>query len=289
MKILLTGSNGFTGHHFRAVAGGAGHLVLPLKSNLTDKNAVSKEIAEIEPEAVVHLGAISFVGHGDSAAFYSVNVVGTTNLLNALGALPSKPSKVILASSANVYGNSEHSPITESVRPSPLNHYAASKLAMEHMASTYLNDLPIVITRPFNYTGPGQALNFVVPKLVDHFVRRAPAVELGNLHVEREFNDVRMVCEAYLALIEHGLPGETYNVCSGQPYSLGQLINTLQMLSGHSMEVRVNPAFVRANELHRLCGDPSKLTACVGPLNTYSLQDTLKSMLDAGTLSTNAA
>jgi nucleoside-diphosphate-sugar epimerase len=279
MKILLTGAAGFTGLFFRSAAEAAGHQVVALQADLTDKAAVAAEVLQAAPNVVVHLAAISFVRHADDTAFYGVNVVGTLNLLSALAALPIEPAKVLLASSANVYGNCDASPITEDQPPAPVNHYAMSKLAMEHMARTYLHRLPVVFTRPFNYTGPGQAPNFLIPKLVSHFARRAPAIELGNLHVEREFNDVRMVCDAYLGLLAHGVPGEVYNVCSGEPYTLQTVLDELQSITGHHLDVRVNPAFVRANEVHRLCGNPTKLLACVGPLRQPVLRQTLQTML----------
>jgi GDP-6-deoxy-D-talose 4-dehydrogenase len=279
MKILLTGAAGFTGVFFKTAAEACGHQVVALQANLTDKAAVAAEVLAVTPEAVVHLAAISFVGHADDTAFYGVNVVGTAHLLAVLAALPVKPNKVLLASSANIYGNCDASPITEAQAPAPVNHYAMSKLAMEHMAWTYLDRLPIVITRPFNYTGPGQAPQFLIPKLVSHFARKAEQIDLGNLHVEREFNDVRMVCDVYLALLAHGKPGEVYNVCSGQPYNLKHVVDTLIELTGHNMAIEVNPAFVRANEVHRLCGSPDKLLACTGPLNHYNLQGTLAWML----------
>jgi nucleoside-diphosphate-sugar epimerase len=280
MRILLTGAAGFTGLFFKSAAEAAGHQVVALQSDLTDKVAVATEVLEADPEAVVHLAAISFVGHADEMAFYGVNVAGTMNLLAALVALPVKPSKVLLASSANVYGNCDASPITEMQPTAPVNHYAMSKLAMEHLARTYLDRLPVLFSRPFNYTGPGQAPNFLIPKLVNHFAQRAPTIELGNLHVEREFNDVRMVCDAYLALLAHGLPGEVYNVCSGQPYNLQHVIGWLTEMTGHKMDVRVNPAYVRVNEVHRLCGSPEKLTACAGHMPVYTLTGTLKWMLE---------
>jgi nucleoside-diphosphate-sugar epimerase len=279
MKILLTGAAGFTGLFFKSAAEAAGHQVVALQADLTDKAAVAAEVLQAAPDALVHLAAISFVGHADDTAFYGVNVVGTMNLLAGLAALPVKPSKVLLASSANIYGNCDASPITEEQPAAPVNHYAMSKLAMEQMAWTYLDRLPIVITRPFNYTGPGQAPQFLIPKLVSHFARRALAIELGNLHVEREFNDVRMVCDAYLALLAHGLPGEVYNVCSGQPYTLQHVLGLLSEITGQTMDVQVNPAFVRANEVHRLCGSPDKLWACVGSLHKFNLGDTLNWML----------
>jgi nucleoside-diphosphate-sugar epimerase len=120
----------------------------------------------------------------------------------------------------------------------------------------------------------------LIPKLVSHFAQRAPAIELGNLNVEREFNDVRMVCDAYLALLTQGVSGEVYNVCSGQPYTLHHMIGLLSEMTGHTIDVHVNPAFVRANEVHRLCGSPNKLLAYTGGLPNYRLRDTLQWMLE---------
>lgn len=288
MKILLTGANGFTGRSFSQVATAAGHEIVALHSDLTAVEALRAEVLASVPDAVVHLAAISFVGHADEEAFYRVNVIGTMNLLAAVAALPRLPTRFLLASSANIYGNCKASPINETQAPAPVNHYAMSKLAMEHMAWTYLDRLPIVITRPFNYTGPGQAAHFLIPKLVSHFARCAAQIELGNLQVEREFNDVRMVCDAYLKLLDKGRPGEAYNVCSGQPYTLQHVIATLEQITNHHMDVQVNPAFVRANEVHRLCGNPSKLLATVGSLSNHTLAETLSWMLSAAEPSTQA-
>jgi nucleoside-diphosphate-sugar epimerase len=278
---LLTGADGFTGRHFVAATRAAGHEVFALQANLNDKDALKAEVAQVVPEAVVHLAAISFVGHADVNAFYSVNVIGTLNLLDALAALPQQPCSILLASSANVYGNCQQSPITEAQPPAPVNHYAMSKLAMEHMARTYLNRLPVFFVRPFNYTGPGQGTSFVIPKLVAHFAQQAQSVELGNLDVEREFNDVRFVSAAYLQLLRKAKPGEVYNICTGQPVTLKAVLALLSQISGHQLQVKVNPAFVRVNEIHRLCGSPAKLLATVGELASPPLADTLRWMLEA--------
>ena len=278
MRLLITGTAGFTGALFQRWAEEAGYAVFPLAADLTDKTAVLNEVLRIKPTSVVHLAAISFVAHADDTAFYAVNVVGTLNLLAALAALPAPPAKVLLSSSANVYGNCDSSPIAESQAPAPVNHYAMSKLAMEHMARTYADRLPIVITRPFNYTGVGQSPDFLIPKLVRCFSHRSARIQLGNTGVEREFNDVRMVCEAYLRLLTSGRPGETYNVCSGRAHSLQAVLETLTAITGHETTVEVNPALVRRNEVHRLCGNPAKLQHAVGLLPPYSLEDTLRWM-----------
>jgi nucleoside-diphosphate-sugar epimerase len=279
LRLLVTGADGFTGRHFVAAARTCGHDVLALQTNLNDKVALQAEVVQAAPQAVVHLAAISFVGHADASAFYNVNVIGTLNLLDALTALPQVPRSVLLASSANVYGNCEQSPITELQLAAPVNHYAMSKLAMEHMARTYADRLPLFFVRPFNYTGPGQDLSFVIPKLVAHFARRAEVVELGNLDVEREFNDVRFVCEAYLQLLDKATPGEVYNICTGQPVTLRAVLALLTDITGHQLQVKVNPAFVRQNEIHRLCGSPAKLVGAVGEIASPPLADTLRWML----------
>lgn len=280
-KILLTGAGGFTGQRFTEAAQQAGYEVHPLSADLTDAKAVATEVAAAAPGFVVHLAAISAVTHDDEEALYRVNLFGTMNLLKALVALPQAPKRVLLASSANIYGNADKSSIDESTNPAPVNHYAMSKLAMEFMSATFADRLPLLIVRPFNYTGVGHDTRFVIPKLVEHFAQRAAFIELGNLDVEREFNDVRTVCEAYLRLLQQGQPGHTYNVCSGRPVSLKSVIDALKHITGHDLQTKINSAFVRANEVNRLCGNPAKLEACIGPLQHPPLEETLRWMLSA--------
>lgn len=284
MKILVTGAKGFTGQHFSKLAIKAGFEVVALQANLNDVPALDQEIMAISPDWVIHFAGISFVASKDNEAFYRVHALGTSNLLNALLKLAKLPQKILLASSATIYGNSSNPFSTETQTPAPIDHYAMSKVAMEEMAKTYFDKLPIIIARPFNYTGPGQKENFLIPKLVKHFANKAPKIELGNLNVEREFNHVSMICDAYLALLQFGIPGETYNVCSGKARSLQDVVNALTRLTGHNLEISVNPDFIRANEVHRMCGDPKKLQALLADHQTKlsfpSLEDTLLAMLE---------
>ena len=283
MKLLVTGAYGFTGQHLCALATKSGYDVVRLKSDLMDRSSLAEEFILAKPDLVVHLGAVSFVGSPDKSSFYSVNVIGTTNLLDVISELPKTPDKVLLASSANVYGNCDICPISENVQPSPANHYAASKFAMEQLSRNYSSKVPIIITRPFNYTGRGQHVNFIVPKLVHHFTKKKDSVSLGNITVQREFNDVRMVCDLYLKLLKVGVPGEIYNVCSGDMYSLETVIETLSKLTGHFLTVNVEAEFVRQNELKLLCGDPSKVMELLKKnqitLKQLSLENTLQTML----------
>lgn len=281
MRILLTGTDGFTGRHFQHKAHSLGHEVIALKANLTDAAAVFSEVQAVLPSHVLHLAAVSAVTHADEEAFYRVNLFGTQNLLKALCSLPISPSKILLASSANVYGNALVSPVSEDYCPKPVNHYAISKLAMELMPTSFFQQLPIVIGRPFNYTGIWHDNRFVVSKIVEHFQKRTSLIELGNLDVLREYNDVCMVCQAYLDLLRLGQPGETYNIASGRAISLRTIISALEGITKHAINVEVNPAFVRANDIAILSGSPAKIEALLGPLNHPSLEDTLSWMVNS--------
>lgn len=285
--ILITGAKGFTGLYLQDAAKKLGLQVVALTSNLNDLPSLEKEVLTVKPDYVAHLAGISFVASKDHEAFYRVHALGSSNLLQALTKLEKAPKKVLLASSATVYGNSNNHLSEEGQILSPIDHYATSKVAMEEMAKTFFNRLPILIARPFNYTGVGQKGNFLIPKLVDHFAKRKPYIELGNLNIEREFNDVKMICDAYLKLLEFGNTNEIYNVCTGQARSLQFVMDTLKKITGHDIEIRVNPDFVRASEVHRMVGNPEKLNRLLSSnglsLQIPRLEDTFKSMLSAAT------
>ncbi len=278
MKTLITGSGGFTGRFLRDELLANGHEVIGLRSDLTDLSSLKAELTELQPDWVVHLAAIAFVGHGEPNDFYRVNLIGTRNLLEALAGCGKQPASVLLASSANVYGNSSEGVLTEESRPMPANDYAVSKLAMEHMARLWLDKLPIVIARPFNYTGVGQTESFLLPKIVSHFSRGAKTIELGNLDVWRDFSDVRAVVHAYRLLLEVSPIGEVVNVCSGNTYSLREVLAMMESIAGYTIEAKVNPAFVRSSEVKTLCGDPTKLRRLIGNWETPPLHETLSWM-----------
>jgi nucleoside-diphosphate-sugar epimerase len=149
---------------------------------------------------------------------------------------------------------------------------------MEYMAATWSERLPITLVRPFNYTGVGQSDAFLLPKIVAHFKRRAPLLELGNLDVERDFSDVRTVAECYRRLLDTP-PRRTFNVCSGVGHSLRDVLDLAAALTGHMPEVRVNPAFVRANEVRKLVGSNLALQQAIGPIAAPPLRETLAWML----------
>jgi len=212
MRTLVTGLRGFTGAYLQRELEAQGHSVVGLQSDLTDFSEVEAEVASIQPECVVHLAGVAFVGHGNANAFYQVNLIGTRNLLGALAEYAPDVKSVLLVSSANVYGNRSEGELSEKTIPDPVNDYGVSKLAMEKMAHLWVKHLPLFIVRPFNYTGVGQDSKFLIPKIVAHFREKRPVIELGNLDVWREFGDVRSVVENYRKLITACPVGDTFNI-----------------------------------------------------------------------------
>lgn len=296
-KVLITGITGFTGRYMAEELAANGYEVHGLSYRppsekrpvsvtalhccpLNHKEALRELLLQIRPRFVIHLAAVSFVAHDDVEAIYQANLLGTRHLLEALRPLSQDLGAVLLASSANVYGNTP-GPLDESSPLAPTNDYAVSKVAMEYLARLYREHLPLIIVRPFNYTGIGQAKHFLVPKIVAHTRRRAALIELGNLDVARDFCDVRQVVLAYRRLLEtQSAIGETLNVCSGKAYTLQYVLDQAAEISGHRMEVRTNPAYVRQADVKSLFGSRDKLVRLIGELEPLELHETLRWMLE---------
>ena len=292
-RVLVTGIAGFTGRYVAAELANAGHEVIGLTHpggdvaknevavDLCDREALSAVVSSMQLDAVLHLAAISFVAHGDVDAIYRVNIAGTRNLLEAVDRAASRPRVVVLASSANVYGNATVEPITEDAPPLPANDYAVSKLAMEYMARLWSDRLPIVVTRPFNYTGVGQGSQFLIPKIVGHYRAGMREIELGNTDVVRDFLDVRDVAKLYRSILERAPAGVVLNLCSGQGHSLEEVLDITGEIAGYRINVRVNPDFVRPNEVKRLVGSPSRITSLVDEFSPRPFEETLRWMYEA--------
>jgi nucleoside-diphosphate-sugar epimerase len=295
-RILVTGADGFTGRHLCQALLDQGDEVHGLVrstagkqlddriqfhcGDLEEQKSLGEILRNCQPEKIVHLAAISFVAHDDPGAIYRTNLCGTRNLLDAVAAEAAHLSAILLASSANIYGNQQCETLDESVGPAPANDYAVSKIAMEYMATLFRERIPIIIARPFNYTGLGQSKNFLVPKIVDYVINRCPTIELGNIDIERDWSDVRFVVQAYRRLLETpAAVGRTVNICSGTSTSLRAVLQIACQLAGHEIAVKVNPALIRTNEIRSLRGDNSLLRELIGDLPTYTIDETLRWMI----------
>ena len=287
-KILITGYHGFTARYVASEFRQHGYQVIGLvhrnakadeiECDLTDAVAVQEMIEQLRPDGVIHLAGLSFVAHTDQAALYQVNIFTALNLLHALENCGIQAHKLIFASSANVYGNNPSAMIDESALPAPVDHYGNSKLAMEFMIKNWFDKFPIIITRSFNYIGIGQSGNFLIPKIITHYQQRKSQIQLGNLDIARDFSDVRDFARAYFQLYESAARSEIVNLSSATIHSLEEIIQLMDKIAGYSIEVLVNPDFVRNNEIKVLCGNNKKLKKLTNYQAKFSFEQTLNNM-----------
>jgi len=281
MRVALTGATGFTGRFVSAALEQAGATPVALQADLRDRDAVAAAVDALEFDRVIHLAGHAFVDARDWQAFYTINQLGTLNLLDAV-AQKRPGARCILASSAQVYGPNAEGLIAEDAPTNPVNHYAISKRTMEQGAGLWRDHLEIVVTRPFNYTGIGQDTQYLIPKIVDHFRRKADVIELGNTWVRRDFGDVRSVADAYCGLALATEVPSVVNVATGAVSSIGDILERLSAISGHHLDVRVNPAFVRKGDVEVLGGDATLLRDTLPTWQPREIGDTLAWMYAAG-------
>lgn len=280
MRVAVTGANGFTGRFVSAALLHVGATPVVLEVDLRDQAAVEAAVNALEFDRVIHLAGHAFVDASDYRSFYAVNQCGTFNLLDAVA--QKKPgARCILASTAQVYGPKAEGLISEDAPADPVNHYAISKYAMERGADLWRDRLEIVITRPFNYTGIGQDTKYLIPKIVDHFRRREKVIELGNTWVKRDFGDVRSVAASYAGLVMAPEVPPVVNIATGTVSSIDNILSELTALSGHAVDVQVNPAFVRKGDVAVLQGDARLLRKTLANWQPHPISETLAWMLAA--------
>lgn len=295
---LMTGIHGFTGRYLAESLLNAGHNVHGVVRavdqadfdpramihvcDLLDPKCLADIIAGVRPDYVIHLAGVAFVAHDDLDEMYRANILGARALLAACTPVSQTLRAVLVASSASVYGNAHEGTLTEDAPIKPANDYGVTKAAVEHLAAIYGARLPVIVARPFNYTGVGQTDSFLIPKIVSSFKRREPVIALGNLDVARDFSDVRTVVDAYLRLIQQpNAIGNTFNICSGEATSLRDVVALASEIAGYEIEVTINPAFVRTDEVKVLRGSRQKVERVIGPLKMIRLKETLRWMMDS--------
>ena len=301
-RILITGGTGFVGSHLlRHLRSSTSNLVIIASETpsspeagveyyeLDIRNAgdVQSAIRQIKPNEVYHLAGISAVGlaWANPRLTFEVNVEGTYNVLEATTGLPSPP-RILNVSTAQVYAASD-APLSESSPLAPANPYAASKAMAELLEVSFRKACAggIITARSFNHTGPGQLTSFVLPSFAQQFAEieagmRPPKLAVGNIEVKRDFTDVRDVVRAYSELLSKGRPGQVYNVCSGAATLLSDVVKQFQALCRTVVTVETDPACLRAGDISRIVGDPSKIKKEIGWDIRIPLSQTLRDLLD---------
>ena len=292
MRALITGGGGFVGHHLSALLERSGDEVeiCDLETDITDLDSISARIEDVQPDAIYHLAALAHVGDSwlDPSKVLTVNVVGTGNVLAA--ARRHVPDATVLTiSSAEVYGivTPDELPLSETSQVRPASPYAASKAAAEQVALQAARGFGqrVLVARPFNHVGPGQAPAFAVPalakRIVDAQAAGATTLTVGTLTTRRDFTDVRDVVVAYRLLVEKGAAGEVYNVASGVDVSIAEIAASLLTLAGADLEFVEDPALIRPVDVPVLRGDAGRIREATGWSPRIPLKATLADVLES--------
>lgn len=293
--LLITGANGFVGRHVLAaveegVFGSVEAAVAPSGWDIREPASVRELVARVRPAAVLHLAAQSFVPRSfeDPAGTLATNVIGTANLIQALGETGFQ-GRLLYISSGDIYGAvaDECLPVDEDTMPHPRSPYAVSKWSAEQLClqAQRIGKLDCVIARPFNHIGPGQGNQFVLPSIARQIVdiergEKEPAIDVGDIDSTRDFTDVRDVVRAYAAMFHSGRPGSVYVVSSGVERKVRDMLDAMLALAGIDAPIRQDPARLRPSEQRRMVANAARLSQDTGWRPAIAINTTLSDILD---------
>jgi len=308
VRVLITGAGGFAGRHLArhiltAVPDVELHgtvlgrpsaalntSVIQHSVDLRDREAVVALFRKVQPDQVYHLAALAAVGRSFHAVWETIenNVRAQLSVIEGCLALD-RPPRLLIVSSGEIYGPAapEHLPASEDAPLRPASPYSVSKVTQDMLGLHYFlsHGLPVIRVRPFNHLGPGQSEGFVAPDFAMQIARieqgqQEPRIFVGNLEPERDFTDVRDVARAYRLVMEHGVPGEVYNVASGKTHSVRALLNILLSYSKIEIEICEDPQRLRPAVIPILWGDASRLRELTGWQPEIPFEQSLADVLE---------
>lgn len=300
MVSLITGGDGFVGRYLAAAIAKEGHQVVVSSNVADDSNGVyklnildSENIMDIlnkyNVDNIFHLAAQSSVAESwkNPNNTININVIGTTNLLEALKKIEYK-GKLLLIGSSEEYGMQDYSkPVNEENIMNPGNIYAATKVMQEMLGKIYSNayGLDIIMTRSFNHIGVGQSPLFVVSDFCKQVAEiekgiKEPVIKVGNLSSQRDFTDVRDIVQAYILLTKYGQKGNVYNIGSGKARSIQEILNIILSFSKGNINIYVDESKYRPIDIPVIEADITKLQSHTNWQPYYRIEDTILEVLN---------
>ena len=282
--VLITGAEGFVGTHLHALLGDS---AVAAGVDVLDRAALSEVVRATRPRSIVHLAAESSVASSwaDASTAWSVNVVGTVNVLEAVRE-ETPSARVLFVSTGEVYGRADQLPTPESAPVAPLSPYAATKAAAEIACGQFVRgSLDLVIARAFNHEGPGRDERFAFGSWAHQIARLEEAgggvLAVGDLSAERDISDVRDICRAYTLLLDGAASAGIYNVASGHSVPMSHIVELFVSLARCSVDVERSEDRVRPLEIPRMVGDASRLRKATGWQPEIPLEQTVGDTLQA--------
>ena len=294
-RVVISGVNGFVGHHLSEELSSAGISVIgigredkptqevkPLLDEYYKIDLISSwpEIKNVK--AVIHLAGLAAVGasYDNPQTYINANSAMVTNLCEYYAQQESKP-RIILVSSGAIYDPEQSMPIAEDGKIGFASPYAVSKVLNENQAAYYRKrGLDCIVVRPFNHIGPGQGPGFILPDLYNRMSALSEGqhvISVGNLETRRDYTDVRDIVRAYTKIaLSPTLQRDTYNICSGASFSGVEIFNELtkaMIIPDASYEV--DKALLRPSDILEIVGDSSRLKDELGWHPEYLIEQTI--------------
>ena len=312
MRVLITGITGFAGSHladyilenhpevklyglirWRSPLENILHIRDKIElhqGDLKDIVSLKKCLAEIKPDRIFHLAAQSYVPFSWKcpSETFSINALGQINLFEAVLSLNLSP-RIQVAGTSEEYGlvNPDEIPMKETNPLRPLSPYAVSKVAQDLMAWQYYKSygLRTVRTRGFNHTGPRRGEVFICSNFAKQIAeiekgKKEPVIYVGNLEAKRDFTDVRDTVRGYWLCLEKGKDGDVYNVGTGKPYSMKEILDILLSMSKVKVKTELDPARLRPSDVPVLFSDCTKLKELTGWEPKIPFKQTLQDLLE---------
>ena len=295
-KVFVTGAVGFVGRQIIKELASSGVDIMAMdksdrldniegiklcKIDLSERDKLKESLADFKPDSIIHLAAIASPVYDRIGELYEINVRGSENLLDAVKNSCKAGTRVILTSTAGVYGNSDKEFISEDTEFNPQNHYSYSKMVMEYLSRSYADDLDIRIIRPFNIIGYGQRDDFLIPKLVKAYALHQPVLQVGNLATARDYVDIFFAAKIFCKMaLDDNVSDKLLNICSGYGTTGNDVLRMLEQITDFRPKIDVADAFLRKNEIMRLVGDASLCNRFIGnDIRPMVMYDILYSMI----------
>lgn len=274
-SVMILGASGFLGRHLVAHLQDRMEVVIPERASwdLRDKASLAALLRAHNVDTVINMAALSST-LADQQTLYEVNSYGQLNLLEAMMET-GFAGRHVYFSSSNIYGALTDPVIHEETRAQPLNHYSCAKILAENFCSVFADKVDSTIVRPFSVIGAGQKAEFLLPTIARHYAERAPVIELGNTAVARDFLDARDLCAMIGLILNVPETPQVINLCNGRTVSLYRIFQGFTALTGHEIEVKVNPAFIRPRDITYQCGDNARIRA-LGYASGYDIDETIR-------------
>jgi len=304
LKVLVTGAAGFIGSHLVEELMGLGARVTAfvrytsrpsvgfLASHTGELQIVAGDLTESESvyqamkdqEYVFHLGALIGVPYSfvHPREVVQVNTVGTLNVLTA--ARETKPQRVVLTSTSEVYGTARYVPIDEDHPLQAQSPYAASKIAADKIGESFYHsyNLPVSIARPFNTFGPRQSMRAVIPTIIVQALRSG-TISLGSTSPKRDFTFVKDTVRGLVRSAEvREAIGEVINLGTGQEISIGDMAKKIASFINRDIEILADEIRLRpgSSEVHQLCCNNTKAESLLAWKPRFSLEEGLRQTIE---------